>query len=188
MSRIILVSASPLEHDGDSDIYGVPIFQVGIGKINAASNLTEIISNAEPDIVVNFGSCGNLKNYKVGQVLEVGEVINDFDTHGLSENPIIRLSNTDVKCFTTDIIYNNTHQRYSDSYNQSIKDCTIVDMECYALAHVCKQRDILFYSFKWVSDDGEPDSWEKNAKIGFENFKEVFINTFLGEDHQFKED
>ena len=188
MGKIILVSASPKEHGGLKDINGVPIFQVGIGKINAASNLTEILWNEEPDIVVNFGSCGNLKDYKVGGVLEVGEIVNDFDTMGLSENPTIRLCNTGVKCFTTDTIYDSTHERYSDSYNQSIKDCTIVDMECYALAQVCKQREIPFYSFKWVSDDGTPGTWEEHAAIGFENFKEVFINRFFGEDMQFNED
>ena len=42
--------------------------------------------------------------------------------------------------------------------------------------------------FSWVSDDGTPDTWEENAAIGFENFKEVFINRFFGEDQQFKED
>ena len=40
MSKIILVSATPLEHGGLKDINGVPIFQVGIGKTNAAMNMT----------------------------------------------------------------------------------------------------------------------------------------------------
>ena len=90
MSKIILVSATPLEHGGLKDINGVPIFQVGIGKINAASNLTEILWNEEPDIVVNFGSCGNLKNHKVGAILEVGEVINDMYTMGLKASMLIK--------------------------------------------------------------------------------------------------
>jgi adenosylhomocysteine nucleosidase len=180
-SKVILVSATPLEHGGLKDINGVPIFQVGIGKINAASNLTEILWNEEPDIVVNFGSCGNLKNHKVGAVLQVGEVINDFNTMGINENPNIRLSNTNIKCFTTDTIYDSTHNRYTDAYNAAIKDCNIVDMECYALAYVCKQREIPFYSFKWVSDDGVPGDWHENAKIGFENFKNIFVDFFAGE-------
>jgi adenosylhomocysteine nucleosidase len=181
MGKIILVSASPLEHGGLKDINGVPIFQVGIGKINAASNLTEIILKEEPDLVVNFGSCGNLKGHKVGGILQVGEVFNDFDTHGLSENSSIKLGNNGIKCFTTDTIYDNTHKRYTDSYLESIKECNIVDMECYALAQVCKQRDIEFQSYKWVSDDGTPGTWEENAKIGFENFREIFLQFYFGE-------
>ena len=68
MSKVILISATPLEHGGLREIDGIPIFQVGIGKINAASNLTEILWNEEPDVVINFGSCGNLKNHKVGKI------------------------------------------------------------------------------------------------------------------------
>jgi nucleoside phosphorylase len=100
---------------------------------------------------------------------------------GINENPIIRLSNTGIKCFTTDTIYDSTHNRYTDTYNTAIKDCNIVDMECYALAYVCKQREIAFYSFKWISDDGVPNDWHENAKIGFENFKNIFVDFFVGE-------
>ena len=187
MSKIILVSATPLEHGGLKELYGVPIFQIGIGKINAASNLTEILWNEEPDVVVNFGSCGNLKDVKVGDVIEVGEVHNNIDCRPFAdfgvtpENNIgpIRLSNSGVKLFTTDQIYDNSRTDYAQKYLEMIDSCDIVDMECYALAYVCKQRDIPFKSYKWVSDDGEVDKWEENAAIGFENFKKKFYEDFF---------
>jgi len=179
MGKIILVSASPKEHGGLKELHGIPIFQVGIGKINAASNLTEILWNEEPDVVINFGSCGNLKGHKVGGILQVGEVFNDFDTQGLSENKSIKLGNTGIKCFTTDTIYDSTHEQYTDLYLESIKASNIVDMECYALAQVCKQRGIEFQSYKWVSDDGTPSTWEENAKIGFENFTRIFNKEYF---------
>lgn len=62
-----------------------------------------------------------------------------------------------------------------------IDKCDIVDMECYSLAYVCRQRDIPFYSFKWISDDGNVDTWEENAAVGFKNFREHFLQTFFGE-------
>jgi nucleoside phosphorylase len=52
-------------------------------------------------------------------------------------------------------------------------------MECYALAQVCKQRGIEFQSYKWVSDDGTPTTWEENAKIGFENFTQIFNKEYF---------
>ena len=55
-----------------------------------------------------------------------------------------------------------------------IEDCDIVDMECYALAQVCKQREIPFLSFKWVSDDGDSSKWHENATVGFKNFTKTF--------------
>ena len=179
MGKIILISASPKEHGGLKELHGIPIFQVGIGKINAASNLTEILWNEEPDVVINFGSCGNLKEHKVGGILQVGEVFNDFDTQGLSENPSIKLCNTGIKCFTTDTIYDSVHDRYTDSYLDMINKCNIVDMECYALAQVCQQRGIEFQSYKWVSDDGTPSTWEDNAKIGFETFTQIFNKEYF---------
>lgn len=178
-NKIILVSATPLEHGGLKELYGFPIFQIGIGKINAASNLTEILWNEEPDVVINFGSCGNLKNHKVGTVLEVGKVYNNIDCEPFAPygcTPYtdicdITLSDSKIQCFTTDQFYDNHRTDYSEKYLKRIGECDIVDMECYALAYVCKQREIPFKSFKWVSDDGESDKWEENAKIGFENFK-----------------
>jgi len=175
MSKIILVSATPIEHGGLKEINGLPIFQVGIGKINSAMNMMKLIYEEQPDEVINFGSCGNLKNHKVGSILQVGEIINDMDTQGLSENPIIKLHGHGIKCFTTDTIYDSTHERYTDTYNSLIKDCNIVDMECYALAQVCRKMGVEFNSYKWVSDDGTPGTWEENAKIGFEKFKNIFI-------------
>ena len=187
MSKIILVSATPLEHGGLKELYNVPIFQVGIGKINAASNLTEILWNEEPDVVINFGSCGNLKNHKIGEVLEVGKVYNNIDCEPFAPygcTPYtdicdIRLSNSQIQCFTTDQFYDNHRTDYSEKYLKRISECDIVDMECYALAYVCKQRDIPFKSYKWVSDDGESDKWEENAKIGFNNFKTKFYEDFF---------
>jgi adenosylhomocysteine nucleosidase len=187
MNKIILVSATPLEHGGLRELHGLPIFQVGIGKINAASRLTEILWNEEPDVVINFGSCGNLKNHKVGEIIEVGEVYNNIDVRPFAEYGCtpesdlceIKLSNSGIKCFTTDQIYDNTRTDYAQKYLEMIDKCDIVEMECYALAQVCKERDILFKSYKWVSDDGDIHNWEENAAIGFENFKKKLYEDFF---------
>ena len=184
MSKIILVSATPLEHGGLKELHGLPIFQIGIGKTNAASNLTEILWNEEPDTVINFGSCGNLKDFKVGEVIEVGTTYNNIDVRPFAEYGCtpennqceIKLSNSGVKCFSTDQIYDNSRTDYANKYLEMIKSCDIVDMECYPLAYVCKQRDIMFKSYKWVSDDGDIHKWEQNAAIGFENFKEMILD------------
>ena len=85
MDKIILISATPLEHGGLKDLNGVPIFQTGIGKINSAMNLTRILELVKPDLVVNFGSCGNLKNHKVGEVIEVGTTYNNIDVRPFAE-------------------------------------------------------------------------------------------------------
>ena len=182
MDKIILISATPLEHGGIKDIHGVPIFQTGIGKINSAMNLTRILELVKPDLVVNFGSCWNLKNHKVGEVIEVGTTYNNIDVRPFAEygctpetpNCELKLSDSGIKCFTTDQIYDNTRADYANKYLEMINTCDIVDMECYSLAYVCKEFGVDFKSYKWVSDDGDIDKWEENAAIGFQNFKNEF--------------
>ena len=189
MSKIILVSATPLEHGGLKDLNGVPIFQVGIGKTNSAMNMTKIILEEKPDLVVNFGSCGNLKDFKVGEVIEVGTTYNNIDVRPFAEYGCtpesneceIKLSDSGVKCFSTDQIYDNSRIANADKYLEMIDKCDIVDMECYPLAYVCKKMNISFDSYKWVSDDGDIHKWEENAAIGFNNFRERFFQTYYSE-------
>ena len=64
--KTILVSATPIEHGGLKEVCGIPIYQVGIGKINSAMNMMNLIHEHKPELVINFGSCGNLKNNKIG--------------------------------------------------------------------------------------------------------------------------
>jgi len=181
MSKTILVSATPIEHGGLIEINELPIFQVGIGKINSAMNMVDLIHNHQPDLIINFGSCGNLKNHKVGEVIEVGTVYNNIDARPFadygctpeSSHCELKLSNSGIKCFTTDQIYDNTRTDYAEKYLEMIDKCDIVDMECYSLAYVCMKYGVDFKSYKWVSDDGNIDTWEENAAIGFENFKKI---------------
>ena len=77
MPNILLVSATKLEHH-DTEINGVPIHIIGIGKVEAALNTYKLIQKYKPDHVVNFGSCGSLCSARIGEVIEVGEVYDDF--------------------------------------------------------------------------------------------------------------
>jgi adenosylhomocysteine nucleosidase len=187
--KTILVSATPLEHGGLKKVCGYPIYQVGIGKINSAMNMMKLIHKHKPEFVINFGSCGNLKNHKVGKVMKVGKVFNNIDVRPFAEYGCtpetphceIKLSDSEIKCFTTDQIYDNTRTDYAQKYLEMIEKCDIVDMECYSLAYVCNQFGVEFESYKWVSDDGNVDTWEENASIGFENFKNMLDYEQLNE-------
>jgi adenosylhomocysteine nucleosidase len=180
MGKVILVSASPFERYNEEEINGVPIHEIGVGKVNAAQRLTKIILEEEPDMVINFGSCGNLKDYKIGDVLKVGTVINDFETYGLTneEREIVIDEHSDIKLFTTDHFYQ-PFENYSTWYNTNINKCDLVDMEGFSLAKVCKDFGIPFHSYKWVSDDGNPDHWLDNAAKGYENFKKTLTKDFF---------
>ena len=142
--------------------------------------MTEILWNEEPDVVINFGSCGNLKDFKVGEVIEVGEVYNNIDVRPFAEYGCtpenneceIKLSNSGVKCFSTDQIYDNSRTDYANKYLEMINTCDIVDMECYPLG-LCLQKKILrsnpingYQMMVMLINGKKMCNW-------FENFKEV---------------
>lgn len=184
MIDILLVSATELEHGVDS-LGGVPIYIVGVGKISSAINTTKLVEKYNPKLVINFGSCGNLQQFEVGDLIEVGNVFNDIDTRPFTEygkTPFsnwgsIQISNSPVSCFSSDYFYDVSQQKYSEMYMKMVKDCDVIDMELYSIAQVCKTYNIPLKSFKWVSDNGDGNDWQVNAKIGFEKFQKYFVET-----------
>jgi adenosylhomocysteine nucleosidase len=184
MKNILFLTATAFEYDSPS-ILNSEIFEIGVGKVVSAVNTTRLIEDLKPDLVINFGSVGNLEDYQVGDVLEVGEVFNDIDARPFAEygdTPFtslssIRLSDSGIKCFTTDCFYHSTND-YSDGYWGMIKQCDVVDMELYSIAYCCKSMGIPLKSYKWVSDSGDSSKWRENAMEGFHKFKSEIVNKF----------
>lgn len=172
MRDILLVSATKLEHH-DEELFGIPIHIVGVGKVESAMNTLKLIQKFQPDHVVNFGSCGNLKDYKVGEILPIGTVYDDFYGCVVPEHEPIVISESPFKLFTTDTFYD-TSAVYSNSYTENIRRCDVVDMEGFSIAKVCLDENISVSLYKWVSDDGDSTAWLHNASIGYNNFKKVF--------------
>lgn len=176
MPNILLVSATKLEHH-DDELFGIPIHIVGIGKVEAALNTYKLIQKYEPDHVINFGSCGNLGDSKVGQVLHIGEVHDDFYGCVVPHHEVIHLlpraRTAQYKLFTTDTFYENDKQ-YHEFYTRKTSECHVVDMEGYSIAKVCLSENIPVSLYKWVSDSGDSTDWKTNAAIGYNNFKEIF--------------
>ena len=171
MPNILLVSATKDEH-GEDELFGYPIHIVGVGKVNATLNTAALIREYDPDYVVNFGSCGNLKDHKPGELLRVGMVYNDFYAGKLFKYIPHKMSDTGIKCLTTDTFLEKG-EKYHHSYEFRISKCDIVDMELYGIACACLDAGKFLRSYKWVSDNGDADKWEENAKIGFDKFKVV---------------
>ncbi len=179
MSKILLLSATNLEH-GQDNICGIPIHIVGIGKTNSAINSTRLIIKHDPDVVINFGSCGSIKNYDIGSCLKVGTAVNDFDGAGTADSDPIQFNiRENITCFTTDSFYNQGTNKYTDEYLKLIKTCDVVDMELYSIAASCLAFKKPLYCYKWVSDNGDSSNWLQNASLGLENFKKLFESEFL---------
>ena len=186
--KVLLISATELEH-GEESIYGLPIHIVGVGKVSSCFHTSILLEKYSPDLVINFGSCGDLKGNSVGSLIEVGKVHNDIDSHNLDvygKTPFSDMgtinfnSNSKIECFSTDYFYNKeSHNSYSMNYKKMIESCDIVDMELYSIAFCCKKMNVKLISIKWISDDGNSINWKKNNAVGFLKFKKILRDKYL---------
>jgi adenosylhomocysteine nucleosidase len=166
------------EIDGLQEINNIPVFYTGLGKLNAILTSSRLICEGFTEII-NIGSCGS-KNLKSGTLVKVGKTFEDIDAtpifdYGKSKKNDLDFINIDsdseFSCFTTDYFFDhNQPLKYSKNYLLQINKSSVFDMECFAHAKVCHQHNIKFNAYKWVSDDGDFNSWNVNCKIGFDNF------------------
>lgn len=149
----------------------------GIGKVNAAYELTKAIYQKKPDLIVNLGSAGSGSFGRGEVVCCTGFVQRDMDVRGLGyelyETPYSDISPIleyglmmdglpQGICGTGD----NFEMGYAETkYN-------IVDMEAYAIALIAKKENIPFLCLKYISDgadDNAAEDWlvqvHKAAKV-----------------------
>ena len=147
---------------------------IGVGKINAAYNLTKLIHKYKPLEVINYGTAGSLKKELSGIVECTKFYQRDMDARSLLN---LKLGETPFD-HINEII--NSEEGFScgsgDSFvNKQIEmDLDLVDMEAYALAKVCKLEGINFKCFKYISDNADENAtsdWIENCKKGAKLFQ-----------------
>jgi adenosylhomocysteine nucleosidase len=65
--------------------------------------------------------------------------------------------------------------------------CDVVDMEAYAIAKCCKECNVDFVSFKYVTDGADEDAaddWITNCKRGADAFVQVLQSYLNGEQNE----
>lgn len=144
---------------------GHPVLITGIGKVNAAYELTRSIYTQRPGLIVNLGSAGSNYFAKGSVVCCTKFIQRDMDVRGLGyEQYETPLSNLPVLleyglameglpqavCGTGD----NFEMGHSATrYN-------VVDMEAYALAMIAMKEKIPFLCLKYISDGADGDAAE----------------------------
>lgn len=135
----------------------VDVFYVrtGIGKVKSAYHLAEAIRQVQPDIVINLGTAGTV-NHEVGTIFVCRQFI-DRDMQKIStlglDYQVDSSELLEAKGFCkewTEAGICNT----GDSFLTELThvDGDVVDMEAYAQAFVCKNKEIPFISVKYVTD------------------------------------
>ena len=101
--------------------------RTGVGKVKSAFYLSEAISHAQPDLVVNVGTAGTIR-HRVGDLLSQKGYCLHWPAGGV--------------CNT------------GDTFLTELSDVSgdVVDMEAYAQALVCRAKNVPFISVKYVTD------------------------------------
>ncbi|ROH99770.1 5'-methylthioadenosine/S-adenosylhomocysteine nucleosidase family protein [Chryseobacterium daecheongense] len=156
----------------------------GIGKVNAAIELTKEIHTRKPKLIVNLGSAGS-KNFSKGEVVCCTKFIQrDMDVRGLG----FHLYETPLSGIPPILEYglkmNNLKEGIcgsGDSFemNHAETDYNIVDMEAYPLALIAKKENIPFLCLKYISDDAGSDAaddWSVQVHLAAEAFKNILFS------------
>ena len=157
-----------------SDLPNHQIEYIGIGKVNAVFNTLNAIQKHSPQQIINFGTAGSLDT-KIKGLVEVSRFFQrDMDASPLGfevgQTPFeqdieITFGREGVTCGTGDKFVTSTPKLKTD----------IVDMEAFAIAKVCKLKNIDFRCFKYISDNANneaKDDWVDNVSLGAELFIE----------------
>ena len=147
---------------------------IGVGKVNAVFNTLNAIEKYSPTQIVNFGTAGSLHENIKGLVEVSSFFQRDMDASPLGfkvgqtpfeEDIEITFGREGVTCGTGDKFVTSLPTLKTD----------IVDMEAYAIAKVCKLKNIDFRSFKFISDNADneaKDDWVDNVSLGAKLFIE----------------
>ena len=187
-----LIKIFQLEKIEEREIYGgkvekkeLIVVQSGIGKVNAAAITQYLIDTYQPDLIINTGCAGSLKeNVKIMDVVlstyvtyhdfepdrimqfsvpENGQMKADNTLLKLAENALLAMENEHYHCApicSGDCFVTSSEMR-NHIYTKT--GAYAVDMESGSIGHVCKLNKIPFISIRTISDFAD----------GVEDFEEI---------------
>jgi len=147
----------------------------GVGKVNASYTLTNALAKSVGITkVINYGTAGG-NEFTKGKLYGIDYFVQrDMDCGALGCSKYVTYGEYEAHAYT----YNSENETRlvcgtGDSFSTPTNDYTLVDMEGYALAKVCHNFHVPFYSYKFVTDGGDPDEWESNKQKGVEEFLKI---------------
>ncbi len=177
---------------GECNGHQIIVSQSGIGKVCAATRCHDIITNFEPDCIINTGLAGGIDiKSKVCDVVvgsevayhdvwcgdgnEIGQVQGfplKFEGDKMIVNKILA-DRTDEERIYKGLICTGdqfiTDDNRLKEIKDNFKDAIAVDMESAAFAHCCYMKGVPFVSIRVISDTpGSDDNIEQ-----YNNFWEV---------------
>ena len=179
MSKIVVLTAIDSELSKARAPDDVEVIYTGVGKVNATSAAQLAVMALRPQLVINYGTAGKIAHIHNGLV-EVAHVIQrDMAAMPLAprgrtpfspELDKLSSGSGNVVCGT------------GDSFVTAIdpwlveNNVDIVDMELFAIAHVCQRHGVPWRAFKFITDaadENAADHWNENVAGGEDLFWDV---------------
>lgn len=186
MLKPLIVAAIKSEFLPDS-LGDHQVHYTGIGKINATYVTTKLIHEFRPNLIINIGTVGALKQEYLGKLHKIKTVVeHDVKCEPLSPRGTVPF---DLMPNKIEIHENGLHLATGDSFITSPDEWLIkngidlVDMECFAIAKVALMENVQFFSLKFASDlaDSNADKDWKNHIVNNPMNLNYEITQFLGE-------
>lgn len=152
------------------------VFAIGVGKVNAAINVSKLIAEYNPNRIINFGTAGgmNLAHgiYRVNTVKE-----HDFNCAALGVLPgyhvdgtinEIKLSGNGHICASGDLFVTEPEKLRIE--------CNMVDMEAYSIVKASITHNVQVEVWKYISDqadDSAASDWTEQVSKGEPYYFEI---------------
>jgi adenosylhomocysteine nucleosidase len=175
--KILVLTAIDDELDKARAPAGVEVIYSGVGKVNASSAATLALLVLRPALLINYGTAGRI-NETLSGLVEVADVV-QRDMMAMPLVPRGRTpysSNLDklssgfagVTCGTGDNFITSGDPWLAENH------VDVVDMELFAIAHVCQRHTIPWRAFKFVA--GDADHWIDDVGKGQDLFWDAVKN------------
>jgi adenosylhomocysteine nucleosidase len=172
-----------LESEAAEEFNNVNKLVVGVGKINAAYELTKAIQHRKPKLIINLGSAGSTIFKRADVVCCTQFLQRDMDVRTLgfeqyqipfSDIPAVLNYGIKIKelpegiCGTGDS-FETAH--FSSDYN-------VIDMEAYSFAFVAMKEQIPFLCLKYISDGADgmaAEDWKVQVHEAAVAFRKILF-------------
>jgi adenosylhomocysteine nucleosidase len=172
-----------LASEAAEEFTGVNIVITGIGKVNAAYELTKAITTKKPELIINLGSAGS-NVFSTGEVVCCTQFIQrDMDVRPLGfalyETPLSNIA----PVLNYGILLKGLPEGIcgtGDNFevNHSVTSYNVIDMEAYALALIAMKENIPFLCLKYISDGADgaaAESWTVQVHKAAEAFRKILF-------------
>ncbi|HEU5053367.1 MAG TPA: hypothetical protein VFT78_09650 [Hanamia sp.] len=154
-----------LESEAADVFEGFRTLITGIGKVNAAYELSKAIQQKKPSLIVNLGSAGSNYFQKGDVVCCTKFVQRDMDVRGLGyaqyETPLSGLPPVLEYGLKMEGLHESicgTGDTFEMAHAATIYN--VIDMEAYALAMIAMKENIPFLCLKYISDGADGNAAE----------------------------